>query len=308
VRLAWLFRVRKLDGAAPQVNELSHCWNKHTALYVAPRASDTTDYTAAPLFVLRIIYKLWLRFYNDKPKIDYESFFAEPAAISPSGPTTVAEITRSHKVFCDSASQFIDDLGRGEADHRSFIESHRLFPLFRAIILILETNFARELEDDDYFLVIPPSQAQTVLMVGTGDESGLAAPVSFEQIRAQTLPLERDDCAVEDIGTEVVRVSLATAVNFICGLQQKEEAASLTVKGYAIPTQVSLCPSWPDDSPIVLSAEGWAEKVLQEAESAGFHKNSDAGHALRRALAARRGERDIGAELFPPCEPGWGFR
>lgn len=310
IRRTWLYRQRKLDDAPPQLNhsrELFHCYNKHTALYVAPPPAETRDNTGAPIFVLRIIYKLWLRFYNNKPKVDYESFFAEPVGITPSGPATVAEIAHSHIWFCDYASQFLDELGRGEAEHCSFIESHKLFPLFRAIVLILDENFSSKLEDDDYYLVIPPSQAQTVLMVRTGDESGLVAPISFEQIRAQTLPLKRDDCALEDIGIEVVRVSLATAVDFICSLQQSEEAASLIIKGHAIPTQVSLCPSWPDDSPIILTAEGWAEKVLQKAESAGFHKNSDAGHALRRALAARRGEIDDGAQLIPPYEIGWGW-
>jgi hypothetical protein len=102
---------------------------------------------------------------------------AEPVAITPSGPTTVAEITRSHQVFCDSASQFLDELGGGEEEHRSFIGSHKLFPLFRAIVLILETNFARELKDDGYYLIVPPSQAQIVLMVRTA--SACPHPRSF---------------------------------------------------------------------------------------------------------------------------------
>lgn len=46
------------------------------------------------------------------------------------------------------------------------------------------------------------SQAQSVLMIRTGDESHLSALITLEKIKAQTLPLRRDDCALE--GIEVV--------------------------------------------------------------------------------------------------------
>jgi hypothetical protein len=50
-------------------------------------------------------------------------------------------------------------------------------------------------------------------MDSTGDESYLSAPITFEHIRKQVFQLKRDDSDLE--GVEVIRVSLAMAVEFI---------------------------------------------------------------------------------------------
>ncbi len=100
-------------------------------------------------------------------------------------------------------------------------------------------------------------------MVRTGDESHLSAPITFEQIKAQTLPLRRDDWILE--GIEVVRVSLTTAVNLIANLQQKEEAAFPSKKnGHVIDR--SLCPAdWRGDyADLAVSADVWAENICKE--------------------------------------------
>jgi hypothetical protein len=85
--------------------------------------------------------------------------------------------------------------------------NYKLLPLCRAIILILDELDQDVEEDEDRRVSLDEySQAQSVLMVRTGDESHLSATISFEQIKAQTLPLRRDDWILE--GIEVVRVSL----------------------------------------------------------------------------------------------------
>ena len=66
---------------------------------------------------------------------------------------------------------------------------------------------------------------QNALIVLTGDDSGLSAPVTFESIRAHSLPIGRKDAASYGDG-QVIRLSLLTAIRFIIDLEQREEAAS----------------------------------------------------------------------------------
>lgn len=65
-------------------------------------------------------------------------------------------------------------------------------------------------------------QRQIVLMVLTGDENGLSAPIKFDVIRSQSLPLARADVTEK---TEIIRVSLRTAVQFVADLERREEEA-----------------------------------------------------------------------------------
>jgi len=63
------------------------------------------------------------------------------------------------------------------------------------------------------------SQAQSVLMIKTGDEAHLSAPIIFEHIKEKGCPLKRHDCNLD--GIEGIRISLAAAVHFITTLQQR---------------------------------------------------------------------------------------
>lgn len=65
-------------------------------------------------------------------------------------------------------------------------------------------------------------QRQHVLMVLSGDENDLSAPISFDAIRSQSLPLGKAGTP-DDV--DIIRVPLRTAVRFIADLQRKEEEA-----------------------------------------------------------------------------------
>jgi hypothetical protein len=65
-------------------------------------------------------------------------------------------------------------------------------------------------------------QKLTVLLVRTGDNSNLCAPINFEELRTNgfCLPLARSD--VPATRDDVVTVSLATAIKFVSDLHQRE--------------------------------------------------------------------------------------
>ena len=142
-----------------------------------------------------------------------------------------------------------------------------------------------------------------MLMVRTGDESHLSAPITFEHIRKQAFKLKRDDCDLE--GVEVIRVSLAIAVEFVTTLQQREDAATPSgMNNHSIDR--SHCPS--DDQnnyvDLALSADVWAEKILQQADELGFENCVAAKDALIRALKARKGMIQPSSLHTPSRGPG----
>ena len=99
-------------------------------------------------------------------------------------------------------------------------------------------------------------------------------------------------------GIEVIRVSLAMAVEFVTTLQQREDAATPSgMNNHSIDR--SHCPS--DDQnnyvDLALSADVWAEKILQQADELGFENCLSAKDALIRALKARKG--DDSAQITP---------
>ena len=68
------------------------------------------------------------------------------------------------------------------------------------------------------------AQRQNVLLVRTKDENGLSAPITFDAIRSQSLPLARSDINSE-YNDHVIRVPLRTAIHFILDLQRRDEMA-----------------------------------------------------------------------------------
>lgn len=75
-------------------------------------------------------------------------------------------------------------------------------------------------EEPEDFLLDEEIQRQNALIVLTGD-AGLSAPVTFESIKAKSLPIEREDSgAYGDV--QAIRVSLLTAVRFVIHLEQRD--------------------------------------------------------------------------------------
>jgi hypothetical protein len=96
-------------------------------------------------------------------------------------------------------------------------ENYILQPLYLAIVVI-QDHVASEPPNDDldlegFYSIRKLAQLQDVLIVRTGMEERLSAPISFASIASQALPLQRADVATQ--GINVIRVPLDVAIQFI---------------------------------------------------------------------------------------------
>ena len=122
-------------------------------------------------------------------------------------------------------------------------------------------------------------------------EEGLSAPISFKSLKSQSLPLERSDVITQDI--DVVRVSLAAAVQFIVSLEVREDLASLKMKN-ELPLDTSLCPYPPkgfeENDQVCHSPEAWADALMVAAAKHGYDNIPETWESIRRVQAGLIGE------------------
>ncbi len=168
-------------------------------------------------------------------------------------------------------------------------QHYTLLSMCRAIIIVIDLFNLDTVSDPDFVILHEQSQRQTVLMIRTGEESHLSAPISFESIKADCLALARTDVAGNNIDS--VRVSLAIAVEFIANLQRREEAAFPNSRDRSAIDR-GLCPAGekqgvPDQCP---SADSWANEVMQKAEEKEYDNVFLAWDAIRRVKASKRRE------------------
>ena len=93
-----------------------------------------------------------------------------------------------------------------------------VFPLCRALIVLVDRFELDALSSDhsdvhDYVGAFQYAREETVLLVRTGDESGLSAPIDFEDVKSQCCPLEFQDLPAGS--SDVIRATVSTAVEFI---------------------------------------------------------------------------------------------
>jgi hypothetical protein len=104
-----------------------------------------------------------------------------------------------------------DPKSSGRHDIVDNYQHHVLQPLFRALLIVVD--------EKDYAQQDSASVGNmSVLMVRTGIEDGLSAPVTFESIRHKS-----EAC---DEGTPtIIKTRLETAVDFVISLEAREAAA-----------------------------------------------------------------------------------
>ncbi|KAI9849466.1 MAG: hypothetical protein M1837_004086 [Sclerophora amabilis] len=281
--------------------QLRRICNKPTALYWA-HAAQVDDW--CPGLTFGCIYKKWFCYHDNEPSIEFGHFFAEPVRITSTGPTTITGILEAHRTRCYMASSLLGKIARGEAgeaymSHWPDPQEYKLLPLYQALIVILdELAEVIEMDTDGSVSLDEMSQRQSVLMVLTGEESYLSAPISFESIRGESLPLAKSDLDTEE-NTCAVRVSLATAVRFIADLERREEAAFPNMRDLSL-IDKHICPSIDDARHAgvsILSADAYAEGLMQMAEEKGIDNTWETRESVRRVKAAKRGE--VYAEHIP---------
>ena len=302
-RRGFMFALESTGPRIPHPSKLADFCNKPTMLYWAHSAQDC-DHT--PLLIFGCIYKEWFRHHH--PSIEFGHFFANPIRITSTGPTTISGILRAHRSLCDQISLLLGKIERGEVGKPYMsvwpnTRKFKLLPVCRAIIVILdELSPAKEVDPDGLIRLDEVMQRESVVLVLTGDDSGLSTSVTFESLRAQSLPLARTDHIASNDGIDAIRVSLASAVRFIADLELKEEAAYPGTGARTLDR--SICPSAIYNGPKTLSADEWANEIINQAVEKGKENVYETRRALRMIQAAQRGEDPFGPDL-PPGDGRW---
>lgn len=294
-----------LEDAVGKVEprKLPYLCNKPTAFYWLQSAQPVDGYgqrTLMPKIIFAAIYGEWLRCYNAEPNIEHGHFFANPVRISSSGPSSVAGVIDAHRSICTQASNLIDQ-AKGRAENivvqlPSSSQCYSLHPLYHAIIVIIDRldrlDPKDEVEPDGFISLHKLAQRQTVLVARTGAEDGLSAPISFESLKSQSLHLDRSDAIPQNV--DAVRVSLAAAVQFIVGLEVREDLAIPKTEKEPL-LDPFLCPYLPrkvfEENPQVCRCpEAWADALMVAAEKHGYDNIFETWVSIRRVQAGLVGE------------------
>ena len=284
-----------IDGSAIstlpiyQSHLLRFC-NKPTVLYWAHSAKINN---LCPRFIWGCIYKEWFRCYDQAPRLDFQYFFANPVCIESTGPSTIFELLETHKCFYNRTALLLDKIRSGESNQpymETWPDQFKLLPVCRAIIVVLDKLVLDPDEQGPVYLDLE-LQRQNVLMVRTGNETGLSKPISFESVRDLALPLARPDIETHS-DIDAIRVPLATAVKFIVNLQRREEIAfpesapSTAVDRGLYPLSDTAEPYQDRTTDVDI----WVDRELKLADEKGIDKVWTTRGAMLAVQAARRGE------------------
>jgi hypothetical protein len=293
-----------LEGSTGQLRskQLEYLCNKPTAFYWLQSAQPTVasgQRAQTPGIVFAAICGEWFRSRNIERSIEFGHFFANPVRITSTGPPTVRGVIDAHLSLCKQASGFKNQLGDQvdsmTQNHTSRLQHYSLLPLYHAIVVMidhldrLDKRIARE--SDGFICLRKSALRQTVLIARTGVEEGLSAPISLESLRSQSVPLKRSDVIMQDI--DVVRVSLAVAVQFIADLEVREELAFPKSRNALFEDY------WldPDDAQgserndqVCRNSEAWADACIIAAEKYGCDNIFETWQSIRRVQASLVGE------------------
>jgi hypothetical protein len=272
--------------------------NKLTALYCLQSAHSNHGRLIPDKITRACVYDEWRRYQDSASNIEYGHYFAHLVRIAPRGPRTVQDIIRAHLSLCAQTSSLIEQANQ-QVNSTAFgvgLRPYSLLPLYRSMVVILDRLDGRNaplVEDSDgKYSMSMFARLQTVLIACTGVEEGLSEAISFEGL--ESWPLEEADVIAR--GANVVRVSLAAAVQFICGLEAREEAAFPKPDG-PFPLDQRLCP-YIEHRPC-FSPEVWADAIMAEAEKQGYDNIYEAWQSIRRVKADLVGEGFCELEHMP---------
>lgn len=287
-----------------ELRKSKYLCNKLTAFYwlqSAQQKDATGERTLTPKIILAAIFGEWLRCHNTEPNIEYGHFFANPVRITSTGPSTVRGVIDAHFSLCAQASSLINQTN-GRADQifehlPPGLQPYSLLPLYHAIVVIIDRLDRHgpvqtwERDPDGFISLRKLAQHQTVLIARTGADEGLSAPISLESLKSQSLPLDRSDVITQDV--DVLRVSLAVAVQFIVSLALREELAIPKSKD-ELPLDTSLSPYPPKgfegNRQVCHSPEAWVDAVMVAAEKHGYDDIIETWDSIRRVQAGLMGE------------------
>lgn len=180
--------------------------------------------------------------------------------------------------------------------------NYSLLPVCKAVILLFDRfDDLPHLNSRSEDYVKKWSLEQTILVIRTGDESHLSAPISFESIREHSSPIGREGT---HNGEHVLRIPISIAVRFIAELQKREEKAFPERINRAV--DPSLCPDIDEYGDDALQADTWVKRKIQEADEKGIDNVETTWDAVRRVRGVELGER-VDRLHFSPARlgPNW---
>ena len=298
------FGMFTLENPSTPLRTLEKFCNKATAMYWT-QSAQRKDLCRSLIFAC--IYKEWFRYHHNAPNIEFDSFFANRIRITHTGPDTIAGILQAHRSLCEQATNLLDNDRYRKADDArgdGLLDpaDYKMLPLYRAIVVVIDQLAEDEpLPPEGVVLLDKQVQRENVLMVLTGDDGGLSAPITFDSIRSQALPIARMDVADD---AEAIRVSLRTAVRFISDLQQKEEAAFPELGQRRIDGSVNHFTSIDRKSLSSNTIDESLDEIMRQAEEKGANNVPEVKDAAWRIEAEKQGNRCPGPE-FTNFSPMW---
>lgn len=269
-------------------DNLKYFCNKPTSLYCF--LQENLHHTIGPK-IFGCLFRQWFACHGNKPRLDYGHFFSNQLSVKPTGSKSIAEIVQIHIGLCGQVMSTL------ESDER-LIDSRRqynLLPLCRAIIIVIDEIAPSPIKELDTNVGGPDwiydldqlAQLQTVFIVLTGVSDGFSAPIDFDDIEPGCkLRVDRSDVQSTS-SSDVVRVSIVTAVRFITNLLKRENHM-LDTQEDPQPHDESLDPQIESDPRFIsLSADSYADKMLDDADKWGVDSVPQAQEALGQV---KRGE------------------
>lgn len=251
-------------------------------------------------YIARALLAAWLDTHHNDGEISnfqQSRYFAKPFILKeqPRLCSATESTAYTHKVICDELQTAQNKPVSSKDSHTWVDHGCEIGPIFRSVIIIVDKQLALRGSRD------PVEQREilfercSVLLVRTGDEDHLSAPIDFSALSAAGLDLPlgqgEDTLRGSNGRQQVVRVRIRTAVRFIMDLERRERNASarLTAMKKVLDTET------------VREADEWASAVLAHAEkNGGIDQDEDAWPAVRLAQAHLNG--DLCGLEDPPFE------
>lgn len=251
-------------------------------------------------YIARALLAAWLDVHHNNgeiPNFQQSRYFAKPFILKgwPNLHGATEATIYTHKIICEELRSAQNKPVSPEDLYTWVEHGCEMGPIYRSVIIIVDKQLALRGSRDPVEQRDILFEQCSVLLVRTGDEDHLSAPVDLSALSAAglDLPLDRSEDALAGANNrqQVVRVRIRTAVRFIMDLERRERDASARLTAMKKVLDVET----------FREADAWASAVLAHAEkNGGIDQDRDAWPAVRLAQAHLDGDR-CGLE-DPPFE------
>lgn len=234
-------------------------------------------------YIARALLAAWLGVHHNDgeiPNFQQSRYFAKPFILKgrPLLYGATGSTVYTHKAICEEL-QSSQNKPASSKDPYTWVEHGcEMGPIYRSVIIVVDKQLALRgsrdpLEQRDILF-----EECSILLLRTGDEDHLSAPIDLSTLSAAglNLPLNRSDDALPESNNrqQVVRVRIRTAVRWIMDLERRERDASARHTAMERVLDMETC----------READTRASDVLAHAEkNGGIDQDEDAWAAVRLA-------------------------